>query len=450
MEEEKQDTVEETKIDDNSNENNNINNNNDNGNSENKENGENNTTVLNNEVKGKAKGNNKKNIIIICLIAIIILGVIFNISNNKKNNTENYNINIGEIPVIKYYNVKIHIDFTENLVFSKYNVILSIGNKKETLNHGENKDIEISLEEGNYSLIFVNSENSSIKNETTIDVKNDMEIGYKIKCYSDRISVENIYTDVNEEIKQDELKMKNNKSEYVYKNYKEVIKNLENLGFTNIKENPMYDIIFGITEEGEVDNVTINGSDTYKRGDIFKKDTEVVVSYHLKKENDPSRNNENTNKENINTSNENQTNTENNTANVQENNNKETYNFFTTNDNETAKKGNYGKFSYVKKGKEYNIYWIIDFNEGYVYNFTEGNGETTYERIKIKSGNLNDGVELSYKDSSNAWARYLHFKYKNQPHQLVIVDNDYFEHEFSTTSLKDALKMMESKTILEP
>jgi hypothetical protein len=39
-------------------------------------------------------------------------------------------------------------------------------------------------------LTFVSSEDSSIKNEITIDVKNNMEVGYKISCHYDRIAVE--------------------------------------------------------------------------------------------------------------------------------------------------------------------------------------------------------------------------------------------------------------------
>jgi len=125
------------------------------------------------------------------------------------------------------------------------------------------------------------------------------------------------------------------------------------------------------------------------------------------------------------------------------------YNYYTTNDNENAKKGNEGKFAYIKRCDFYDIYWIIDFDEGYVYYFTEGNGEETCEKTKIKSGNLNDGLELSYKNSNYAWVKYLHFKYKNQPHQLIIIDNDYFEYEYLTTSLEDALQLIKDKRIVE-
>ena len=136
----------------------------------------------------------------------------------------------------------------------------------------------------------------------------------------------------------------------------------------------------------------------------------------------------------------------------QQNNEKisESYNFYTTNSDEKAKDGKSGKYAYVKKGKNYDIYWIIDFEKGYVYNFNEGDGNTQYEKIKIKSGNLNDGLKLAYKDSSNEWAKNLHFKYKNQPHILIIIDDDGLDYDFKTTSLKNALKLMEDKIEYQP
>ena len=45
----------------------------------------------------------------------------------------------------------------------------------------------------------------------------------------------------------------------------------------------------GFTDEGAVENVMINDSDTYKRGDIVKKDSKVVVSYHLYENDDPTK-----------------------------------------------------------------------------------------------------------------------------------------------------------------
>ena len=48
---------------------------------------------------------------------------------------------------------------------------------------------------------------------------------------------------------------------------------------------------------------------------------------------------------------------------------------YSTNTKEAVKNGNSGVYAYVDGGYSYDIYYIIDFDEGYVYYFTEGNGE---------------------------------------------------------------------------
>ena len=95
----------------------------------------------------------------------------------------------------------------------------------------------------------------------------------------------------------------------------------------------------------------------------------------------------------------------------------------------------------------YEIYYIIDFDEGYVYSFTEGNGNDTCDRLKIESGDLNDVVVITYHDSGDEWSYGLHFKYKNQPDHLIMEDNDYFEYDYYSTNLDNALKIRDSKTI---
>lgn len=121
--------------------------------------------------------------------------------------------------------------------------------------------------------------------------------------------------------------------------------------------------------------------------------------------------------------------------------------FYSTNDYDTAKKGNTGVFSYKNSGNSYDIYWIIDFDNGYVYYFTEGNGESTCDRLKIDSGDLNDKIIITYHDGSDVWSYGLHFKYVNHPETLIMQDNDGFEYKYSTTDLSKALSLRSSKTI---
>ena len=122
---------------------------------------------------------------------------------------------------------------------------------------------------------------------------------------------------------------------------------------------------------------------------------------------------------------------------------------YSTNDLETAKKGNTGVFSYKSKGGSYDSYWIIDFDEGYVYWFTDGNGDTTCDRLSIDSGTLNDVVVITYHDGDSSWSYGLHFKRQNQPDHLIVQDNDGFTYDYYSTNLSSALTLKATKTIYE-
>ena len=69
-----------------------------------------------------------------------------------------------------------------------------------------------------------------------------------------------------------------------------VVLELKKMGFTNIQTEPLYDIIWGITDDGELDSVYISGKTNFKRGEIFAKDAKILVKYHTLSENDPQKN----------------------------------------------------------------------------------------------------------------------------------------------------------------
>ncbi len=70
------------------------------------------------------------------------------------------------------------------------------------------------------------------------------------------------------------------------KNYEEVIDLFSNEGFINIETNVEYDIITGwITDDGEVDNVTINSDKYFFGGKGYPLDAEVIITYHTYKSN---------------------------------------------------------------------------------------------------------------------------------------------------------------------
>ncbi len=123
--------------------------------------------------------------------------------------------------------------------------------------------------------------------------------------------------------------------------------------------------------------------------------------------------------------------------------------YYSTNDYATARKGKSGVFSYKNKGGSYDIYWIVDFDDGYVYWFTEGNGDSTCDKVKIVSGDLNDRITVTWHDGGTKWSWRLHFKYKNSPTTLVVNDHNGVAIEFSATDLEDALAVRDTKKIIK-
>ena len=122
---------------------------------------------------------------------------------------------------------------------------------------------------------------------------------------------------------------------------------------------------------------------------------------------------------------------------------------YSTNDYETAKKGNTGVFAYASTDYEYEVYWIIDFDEGYVYYFTDGTGETFCDRVKIEQGDLNNYVKVTWHEAGTEASWRLFFKYQNIPTILVVRDHYGSNIEFSPTNLENALKIRDTKKITD-
>lgn len=105
---------------------------------------------------------------------------------------------------------------------------------------------------------------------------------------------------------------------------------------------------------------------------------------------------------------------------------------------ETAKKGNSGVFAYKKSGA-YTIYYIIDFDAGYVYRFTDS--ENSCMKVKIISGDLNDYVLITYHEGSSNWSEGLSFRWKNQPDTLLVQEESGHATPFAFADLDEALKL---------
>ena len=65
------------------------------------------------------------------------------------------------------------------------------------------------------------------------------------------------------------------------RNYKEVIEDFQDKGFTNIRTEPIEDLLFSWRfKNGEVEEISVGGDKNYDPGVKVPPDTEVVIRYH--------------------------------------------------------------------------------------------------------------------------------------------------------------------------
>ena len=73
---------------------------------------------------------------------------------------------------------------------------------------------------------------------------------------------------------------------YKGENYKQVVQELTDAGFEDVDAELIYDIVTGwLTEDGEVEKVSIGGDTEFEEGEYASEDAHVVVTYHTYKKN---------------------------------------------------------------------------------------------------------------------------------------------------------------------
>ncbi len=333
------------------------------------------------------------------------------------------------------YKLNVSIDFIPNLIFNTYDVKLDINGETNTLTHGKDANFEYELKPGKYTVTFYSADSNSINGETEINLAGETDVSYKIYCHYDFIGIETLSIINKEAVGENEVIVPISASDCKYKNFEKIEDEFKSAGFTNISYKILYDIVYGFTSEGEVKQVTVDGHDDFIKGNIFSKDAEIIITYHMNADDDPNKITETQ----ATTAAKPQTAAEAEAKNLS----------YSTNDIETAKNGDTGVFSYKNRGGTYSIYYIIDFDDGYVYYFTDGNGEETCDRLKIDSGDLNNVLIVTYHDGDDSWSNGLHFKWRNQPDHLILEDDDHFEYDFYSTNLNDALRIRDKKRIVD-
>ncbi|OED31812.1 hypothetical protein BHE17_04905 [Planococcus maritimus] len=79
----------------------------------------------------------------------------------------------------------------------------------------------------------------------------------------------------------DVLKVSKSSDEISGENYKTVISELEKTGFNNVETKVLDDLITGwLTQDGEIEEIEINGNKNFSANDRFPKDSKIVITYH--------------------------------------------------------------------------------------------------------------------------------------------------------------------------
>ena len=215
---------------------------------------------------------------------------------------------------------------------------------------------------------------------------------------------------------------------YYSKDYKELEKAFKDLGFTDVRLVPMYDIVWGITKEGSIEDVTIAGNTilNYTLGNMpANLNDEVLISYHMLEKNNPDA-----------------TPTPTPTPKPEKK-----ASFHSSDSYEEAKKGNSGVYAYKHGAGTYYIYIIIDFDEGYVYDFTVGNGNEICWKLKIDEGDLVNGLTYTYHEDP-PFSYTVIFKW-GHPDSIQLLDNYNYTTDYSNTTLKKALSERDKMSIVD-
>lgn len=393
-----------------------------------------------------------------------------------------------ETPAVQTVKLYIHVQSEMNLAFSTYDMeILCDGEVIGSVPNGEHFTKLLEVEAGKHEIVARNAENEETNSKKTIEVNEDSTFKSLLKHDKSSISFTNTSTEAG--IGEASLEMPNVEGQYL----SAALDSLKSIGFVNIQQEPSGDIWdtsnwrvvrqdvaagtvmdcnariqldcislndfynqqftgktvneilqlakeMGITVKFESDSLTDATEEVQKmseeekntwvavKGRQYAFDTTALVT--IKNPNAP-------------------TPTPKPTATPKPSATPKPDNlYYSTNNREKAKKGNSGVFAYRNSGSQTSSYYIIDFDEGYVYFFTVGSGDQSCEKVAMVSGDLNSVLIITYHDSGESWSEGLHFKWKNSPEKLIVELNG-FDYEYSPTDLEEAIKLKDKLTIVE-
>ncbi len=189
----------------------------------------------------------------------------------------------------KEYPILLHIDIEKNLLFNKYDIDLYLdGEGLYTLAHGGKGDIELSVFEGNHTILFTKNGDPGIANEILItNVDSPINANINISCHLDYVEVSVESLNRQKELSENDIILSHSLMSFVGQKLNDVINLINENGFINVIDEPIYDITTKTSDDGKVERVSIDGCDTYIKGEILDKNLEVIITYHALEANSP-------------------------------------------------------------------------------------------------------------------------------------------------------------------
>lgn len=215
------------------------------------------------------------------------------------------------------------------------------------------------------------------------------------------------------EVEDGEVAVPASASDYKYENYQDVQKDLEDAGFTNITTEILYDIVLGWTDEGEVKSVSIDGRTDYEKGEVFNMDAPIVITYHMKEEDDPNK-----------------------TVETEPTETETTTSIQKPEDTSTQAaepESEYDK-AYVRELSTYDLYYMFDTDTKTVVYF--GTNDTYIERGTY-TGDFSTGVTITW--SHGEWTEK--FTHKNGNH-ATLIDGNGWDWEFKVCDVGTAQRVL--------
>lgn len=210
-------------------------------------------------------------------------------------------------------------------------------------------------------------------------------------------------------------------SELVGRNYEEVVSTLQNAGFTNIETEVLDDLIFGwLTEDGEVENVEIEGSTTFSSDSRFETSAKIVVVYHTFPDTEQTSN----------------TTTGDQALVTDESSTTPTSIEESKNEVVIATESVY-EFAYKKTGPQYTLYYLIDTDEKVVRYFSTND---TGVLVGIYSGELNDEIDILY--TGGNMHEQIRFENAGDDSSIVVTGSDGFDWTYSKTNVSEAEEIL--------